>query len=346
MSLLTVVFGDPNKKYIKNLEPLVQEIGKFGPKYEKMSDDELRKMAEAWRKELADGKTLDDLLPEVFAAVREAAKRRMGSGHFDVQMIGAKVLHEGKIAEMKTGEGKTSYAVSPAATLNALIGRGVHIVTVNDYLSKRDTGWIGGVYDTLGLKVGAIIHEQAFIYDSDFDNGEANDPRLKHLKPCTRKEAYECDITYGTNNEFGFDYLRDNMASEQKDKTQRGFYYAIIDEVDSILIDEARTPLIISAPAEEATEKYRKFSQLMPRLKEGEDYNIDEKMRSATLTEEGIKKMEQWLGVENIYTEKGISEAHHIEQALKAHTLFQRDRDYVVKEGEIIIVDEFTGRLM
>jgi len=346
MSLLTVVFGDPNKKYIKNLEPLVQEIGKFGPKYEKMSDDELRKMAEAWRKELADSKTLDDLLPEVFAAVREAAKRRMGSGHFDVQMIGAKVLHEGKIAEMKTGEGKTSYAVSPAATLNALIGRGVHIVTVNDYLSKRDTGWIGGVYDTLGLKVGAIIHEQAFIYDSDFDNGEANDPRLKHLKPCTRKEAYECDITYGTNNEFGFDYLRDNMASEQKDKTQRGFYYAIIDEVDSILIDEARTPLIISAPAEEATEKYRKFSQLMPRLKEGEDYNIDEKMRSATLTEEGIKKMEQWLGVENIYTEKGISEAHHIEQALKAHTLFQRDRDYVVKEGEIIIVDEFTGRLM
>ncbi|NMC51357.1 preprotein translocase subunit SecA, partial [Candidatus Kuenenbacteria bacterium] len=346
MSLITKIFGDPNAKYVKILAPLVEQIRQLEKKYEEMSDNELRGLAETWRKESNNGKALNDLLPDVFAATREAAKRRMGSGHFDVQMIGAYALHDGKIAEMKTGEGKTSYAVSPSATLNALTGRGVHVVTVNDYLSKRDTGWIGGVYDALGLKVGAIIHEQAFVYDFDFDNAEMNDPKLKHLKPCSRKEAYECDITYGTNNEFGFDYLRDNMAPTREDKVQRGFYYAIIDEVDSILIDEARTPLIISAPAEEATDKYRRFAQLIPQLKEGEDYNIDEKMRAASLTDEGIKKMEQWLGVENIYTESGIGEVHHIEQALRAHTLFKRDRDYVVKEGEIIIVDEFTGRMM
>ncbi len=325
---------------------MVEQIRALEKKYEALSDDQLKQLAENWRKELTDSKTLDDLLPEVFAATREAAKRRMGSGHFDVQMIGAYALHDGRIAEMKTGEGKTSYAVSPAATLNALSGKGVHVVTVNDYLSKRDTGWIGGVYDALGLKVGAIIHEEAFVYDFEFDNAEMSDPKLKHLKPCSRKEAYDCDITYGTNNEFGFDYLRDNMAPESGAKVQRGFHYAIIDEVDSILIDEARTPLIISAPAEEATDKYRKFAGLIPQLKEGEDYNIDEKMRAASLTDEGIKKMEQLLGVENIYTENGISEVHHIEQALRAHTLFKRDRDYVVKEGEIIIVDEFTGRMM
>ncbi|HOZ36343.1 MAG TPA: preprotein translocase subunit SecA [bacterium] len=346
MSLLTAIFGDPNQKYIKDLKPKVEQIRVFESKFEVMSDNGLKQMADLWRQELAQGKTLDDLLPEVFAAVREAAKRRMGSGHFDVQMIGAYALHEGKIAEMKTGEGKTSYAVSPAAALNAFLGRGVHVVTVNDYLSKRDTGWIGGVYDALGLTVGAIVHEEAFIYDFEFESAETDDSRLKHLRPCTRKEAYNCDITYGTNNEFGFDYLRDNMAPESEVKVQRGFNFAIIDEVDSILIDEARTPLIISAPAEEATDKYRKFASLIPQLKEGEDYNIDEKMRSASLTEEGIKKMEQWLGVENIYTDKGISEVHHIEQALKAHTLFKRDRDYVVKDGEIIIVDEFTGRMM
>ncbi len=346
MGLLTAIFGDPNQKYIQNIGPIVDKIRSLETFFQEKNDEELKRMAINWRKDLAAGKTLDDLLPEVFAGVREAARRRMGSGHFDVQMVGAYALHDGKIAEMKTGEGKTSYAVSPAATLNALTGKGVHVVTVNDYLSKRDTGWIGGVYDALGLRVGAIIHEEAFVYDFEFENGETDDPKLKHLKPCSRKEAYSCDITYGTNNEFGFDYLRDNMAPESEAKVQRGFYYAIIDEVDSILIDEARTPLIISAPAEEATDKYRRFASLMPQLKEGEDYNIDEKMRSASLTEEGIKKMEQWLGVENIYTDKGISEVHHIEQALKAHTLFKRDRDYVVKDGEIIIVDEFTGRMM
>lgn len=346
MSILTKIFGDPNEKYIKQLGPMVEAIKGLGDKFGQVSDEELKGLAEAWRGELKQGKALDEILPEVFAAVREAAKRKMGSGHFDVQMIGAKVLHEGKIAEMKTGEGKTSYAVSPAATLNALSGKGVHVVTVNDYLSRRDAGWIGSVYSAVGLSVGTIVHDKAYIYDEEFSNEEFDDERIKRLKPCSRKEAYECDITYGTNNEFGFDYLRDNMVREKAEKVQRGWHYAVIDEVDSILIDEARTPLIISAPSAEAGDKYVKFAGLIPRLQEGEDYNIDEKMRAATLTEEGIKKMEEALGVENIYTDKGISEVHHMEQALKAHTLFQRDKDYVVKDGEIIIVDEFTGRLM
>ena len=420
MSLFTAIFGDPNQKYIKKLEPVVSQIKQLGPKYEAMSAAELKNLAADWRAELAQGKTPDDLLPEVFAAAREAAKRRMGSGHFDVQMIGAYVLHQGKIAEMKTGEGKTSYAVSPAAALNALAGQGVHIVTVNDYLSKRDASWIGGVYDALGLTVGVIIHEAAYIYDPEYNHAETgnwkletknnrqeainnkqelesqnpksetcprprsgiqnkfkiqnsnsesldnetikqsnNETMQQYLRPVTRSEAYQCDITYGTNNEFGFDYLRDNMTPDLNERVQRGHYYVIIDEIDSILIDEARTPLIISSPGMEATSKYQKFASLILRLKEGEDYNIDEKMRAASLTEEGIRKMEEWLGVENIYTDQGISEVHHIEQALKAQTLFQRDRDYVVKSssaregeptrgggGEIIIVDEFTGRLM
>ncbi len=346
MSILSKIFGDPNEKYIKKLEPLVAEIRSKENKFKKLTDKELKTLAGKWKKQIAGGKTLDDLLPDVFAATREAARRKMGSGHFDVQMIGAKVMHEGKIAEMKTGEGKTSYAVSPAATLNALEDKGVHVVTVNDYLSKRDASWIGGVYNALGLSVGAIVHEIAYCYDENYNNEEFDDERMKKLKPCSRKEAYACDITYGTNNEFGFDYLRDNMVQENEQKSQRGWHYAIIDEVDSILIDEARTPLIISAPAAEATEKYRKFASLIPRLKEGEDYNIDEKMRAATLTEEGIKKLEGWLGLENIYTEQGVSDVHHIEQALKAQVLFKRDKDYVVKNDEIIIIDEFTGRLM
>ena len=346
MSILTKIFGDPNAKYIKKLEPLIAEIRKLGARCEKMKDGEIRELAAGWKEKVKKGKTLDEILPEVFAATREAAKRKMGSGHFDVQMIGAEVLHQGKIAEMKTGEGKTSYAVSPAAALNAISGKGVHIVTVNDYLSRRDAAWIGAVYNALGLSVGIIVHEQAYLYDEEFSNEEFQDARLKKLKPCARQEAYAADITYGTNNEFGFDYLRDNMAREKSEKVQRGWNFAVIDEVDSILIDEARTPLIISAPAEEAGEKYQKFARLIPTLKEGGDYNIDEKMRAATLTDEGIKKMEELLGIKNIYTEKGVSEVHHIEQALKAHTLFQRDKDYVVKDGEIIIVDEFTGRLM
>ncbi len=346
MSLFTKIFGDPNQKYIKSLDPLVEEIQQLKSKYEKMSDADLKNLTILWRKELDKDKILDDLLPQVFAATREAAQRTMGSGHFDVQMIGASVLHQGKIAEMKTGEGKTSYAVSPAATLNAVSGKGVHIITVNDYLSKRDTGWIGGVYHALGLTVGTVVHDKAYTYDPKYNNEEEIEGKTKHLKPISRKEAYECDITYGTNNEFGFDYLRDNMVQDKDKKVQRGHTYAIIDEIDSILIDEARTPLIISAPGGQATSKYQKFSGLIPQLKEGEDYNIDEKMKAATLTEDGIRKMEGFLEVDNIYTEGGISEVHHIEQALKAHTLFTRDKDYVIKEGEIIIVDEFTGRLM
>ncbi|PIU10721.1 preprotein translocase subunit SecA [Candidatus Kuenenbacteria bacterium CG08_land_8_20_14_0_20_37_23] len=356
MSLYTKIFGDPNEKYIKSTRPLIEDIKNFESKYKKMSDKELKDLAGLWREDLKNGKSLDDLLPEVFAAAREAAQRKMGSGHFDCQMIGAKVLHEGKIAEMKTGEGKTSYAVSPAAALNALSDYGVHIVTVNDYLSKRDVSWIGSVYDALGLSVGVIAHEEAFVYDPG-DKLKTKNLKLNgaetqivdldnFLRPVTRKEAYACDITYGTNNEFGFDYLRDNMVRSLEEKVQRGHHYAIIDEVDSILIDEARTPLIISAASTEATSKYKQFASFIPRLKEGLHYNIDEKMRAATLTEDGIKKMEELLGVDNIYTDKGMSEVHHIEQALKAHTLFQRDKDYVVKDGEIIIVDEFTGRLM
>jgi preprotein translocase subunit SecA len=346
MSILTKIFGDPNEKILKKLSPMVESISSLGSKYEKMSDSELKALGGNWKKEVQEGKSLEDLLEDAFAATREAAFRKMGSGHYDVQMIGAKVLHEGNIAEMKTGEGKTSYAVSPAVVLNALSSKGVHVVTVNDYLSRRDAGWIGSVYDALGLSVGTIVHDKAYIYDAEFSNEEFDDERIKKLKPCTRAEAYAADITYGTNNEFGFDYLRDNMVPDASEKAQRGWNFAIIDEVDSILIDEARTPLIISAPAEEAGEKYLKFSRLIPRLKEGEDYNIDEKMRASTLTEEGIKKMEEMLGVDNIYTEGGISEVHHIEQALKAQVLFQRDKDYVVKDDEIVIVDEFTGRMM
>ncbi len=339
-------FGDPNKKYVKKIQPVLDEINDLVDKYKQMNIGQLNGLVSHWRDELAKGKSLDDLLSYVFAATREAAKRKMGSGHFDVQMIGAYVMHQGKIAEMKTGEGKTSYAVSPAAVLNALPGKGVHIVTVNDYLSRRDAAWIGAVYHALGLSVGAIVHDAAYIYDEDYENEEFNDESLKRLKPANRKDAYLCDITYGTNNEFGFDYLRDNMVQDKEQKVQRGFNYAIIDEIDSILIDEARTPLIISSPSQGVTDKYQKFAHLIPRLKEGQDYNIDEKMRAATLTEGGIQKMEEWLGVENIYTKGGLSDVHHIEQALKAHALFQRDKDYVIKDGEIIIVDEFTGRLM
>jgi len=351
MSLLSKFFGDPNQKYIKSLDPLLEQINKLGAEYRNMSDGDMAELALKWRQQLKQGKKLDDLLAQVFAAVRQAAARHMETkGHFDVQLIGAYAMHQGKIAEMKTGEGKTSYAVSPAAALNALSGCGVHVITVNDYLSKRDAGWIGGVYHRLGLSVGVIVHQAAFMYDplykSEDDFEDSSEIQMPNLRPVNRKQAYECDITYGTNNEFGFDYLRDNMAQSLEQKVQRELNYAIIDEVDSILIDEARTPLIISGPAEQAADKYRKFASLVTKLKLGDDYNVDEKMRAATLTEDGIKKMEQWLGMENIYTEGGISEVHHIEAALKAQVIFERDKDYVVKDGEIIIVDEFTGRLM
>ncbi len=357
MGILTKIFGDPNKKIIKKLQPVIDEINAKESEYSKLSDEELRALTQKFREKLGVfdkdfdpnseefKKKLDEILPDAFAAVREAAWRTLGMKHYDVQMIGGIILHRGQIAEMRTGEGKTLVATLPLY-LNALAGEGAHLVTVNDYLSKVGAGWMARVYDALGMTTGVITHEEAHIFDKEYFDKSQSDERLAHLKPVNRKEAYGADITYGTNNEFGFDYLRDNMVSSLSQMVQRDLYYAIVDEVDSILIDEARTPLIISAPAQESTNKYVKFAELVRRLKENEDYNIDEKMRAATLTDAGIAKMEKWLGVDNIYTTRGISEVHHIEQALKAHALFKRDKDYVVKDGEVIIVDEFTGRLM
>ncbi len=346
MSLITKIFGDPNERITRKIqETIVAQINDLEPRYEKMSAEELRSETTVLRQQLKEGKTLDDLLPQAFALVREAAKRTLGQRHFDVQLIGGVILHRGQIAEMKTGEGKTLVATLPLY-LNALEGRGAHLVTVNDYLSKLGAGWMGSVYYDLGLTTGVIVHEQAFLYDPQFIDEKATDPRLKHFRLVPRREAYLADVTYGTNNEFGFDYLKDNMVQDPSQAVMRDLNFAIVDEVDSILIDEARTPLIISAPDQESTDKYYQFANLVSRLKENEDYNIDEKMRAATLTEEGVHKMEKWLGVENIYVEGGIATVHHIEQALRAYALFKRDRDYVVREGEVIIVDEFTGRLM
>ncbi len=343
MSLLDKIFGDPNEKVVKSLQPVVDSINAFEKKITSMSDEELRKMTvnlkeqlKSSKKDVSD-KKLDEILPEAFAVVREAAKRVLKQRHYDVQLMGGIILHRGQIAEMKTGEGKTLVATLPVY-LNALAGHGVHVITVNDYLAKRDAEWMGRVYDFLGLTVGCINHEIS--YKLENNNGES------YLAEVTRKEAYLCDVLYGTNNEYGFDYLRDNMAPSIERMSQRSLNYAIVDEVDSILIDEARTPLIISAPAEESTEKYFKFSELVHRLKENEDYNIDEKMRASTLTETGISRLEKMLNVENIYVSGGMRDVHHIEQALKAMVLFKRDRDYVVKDGEVVIVDEFTGRLM
>jgi len=349
MSFLDKIFGDPNEKVIKKLDPIIVEINSLEEKFKKMSDDELKAMTFDFKDRLKKSenadKALDEILPEAFAVVREVSKRILGMRHFDAQLIGGIILHQGKIAEMKTGEGKTLTAVLPLY-LNALTGKGAQLITVNDYLSQIGAGWMAKAYYALGLSVGVIIHDSALMYDPEFSDESQYDARLKHFRKAGRKEAYACDIVYGTNNEFGFDYLRDNMAPNLDDCVQRDLNYVIVDEIDSILIDEARTPLIISAPAEESTDRYYKFAQLVGRLKENEDYNVDEKMKAATLTENGITRMEKWLGVDNIYTTSGIREVHHIEQALKAHTLFKKDRDYVVQEGEVIIVDEFTGRLM
>lgn len=334
------------------MQPIVDQINSLEDKYRKMSDEELSSQTDVLKKRIGDEseyqkieEKLNEILPDAFSVVREAARRKLGQRHYDVQIIGGIVLHRGQIAEMKTGEGKTLAATLPVY-LNALAGRGAQLITVNDYLSRVGAGWMAPVYDFLGLSVGVIVSRASFIYDRDHNDEQQYDKRLKHLRPAERKETYKCDIIYGTNNEFGFDYLRDNMAPSLEDKVQREFNYAIIDEVDSILIDEARTPLIISAPAEQSTDKYYKYSRLVKRLDENTDYNVDEKMRAVTLSEEGIAKMEQWLGMGNIYVEKGISEVHHIEQALKAEVLFKKEKDYVVKDGEVIIVDEFTGRMM
>jgi preprotein translocase subunit SecA len=335
--IINAIIGDFNAKELKRITPLVAKINAKEAEYQQWTDDQLKNNTALFKERLAKGETVDDLLVEAFATVKNACRRLMGTKHplgkeeatwgmipFDCQLIGGIALHRGRISEMKTGEGKTLVAVLPVY-LNALTGKGVHLVTVNDYLAKRDAAWMGVVYQYLGLTVGTIVH--------GLNNEE-------------RRAAYNADITYGTNNEFGFDYLRDNMSTTLEQRVQRKLHYAIVDEVDSILIDEARTPLIISAPAEDSTKKYLQYSTLIGQLVQNEHYKIDEKDKAATLTEEGIAKMEQLMGVTNIYTEAGFMEVHHIEQALKAHAIFKRDIDYVVKDDEILIVDEFTGRLM
>jgi len=340
--LLNKIFGSKNERELKRMRPLVGEIGAREPALTRLSDQELSAKTEEFKKRLADGATLDMLLPDAFAVCREMSKRKLAMRHFDVQLIGGMILHEGKIAEMKTGEGKTLVATL-ALYLNALEGKGAHLVTVNDYLAKRDAQWMGPLYHSLGLSVGIIQHEASFFFDLTY---EAEDKRLQHLRPCTRSEAYRADITYGTNNEFGFDYLRDNMVGELADCVQREQNFAIVDEVDSILIDEARTPLIISGPTEDSTDLYYRIDRIIPSLKRELDYTIEEKTRTASLTEEGNEKVERALGVTNLYDLANMDLVHHVVQGLRAHALYHRDVDYVVKDGEVIIVDEFTGRLM
>lgn len=338
------VFGDAQKKILKRLWKKAEEINQLEPKYQKMSDRTLASQTDILKKRVQKEK-LDHLLPDAFALVREATQRILKMRPYDVQLIGGIALHEGNVAEMKTGEGKTLVAMLPAY-LNALTGRGVHVVTVNDYLAQRDAGWNGPVYDFLGLSVGVIINEASFLYDKDYENTNHDDDRFRHLRPATRKEAYNADITYGTNNEFGFDYLRDNMTSEVEFLRQRELNFAIVDEVDSILIDEARTPLIISAPAGDNPESYYQFAKIANRLVP-KDYILDEKRHSVTLTDVGIEKIQTLLGVENLYSVKNTRLVYHLEQALRAEILFKRDKDYVVtNSGEVLIVDEHTGRLM
>jgi len=343
---LSKIFGDPQKKILKRLRKQVDVINGLNDKYEKMSDKELRVQTDELKKRLSKKNvTLDTILPDAFAVAREAAKRVIGERPYDVQLIGGMVLHEGNVAEMKTGEGKTLVATLPTY-LNALEGKGVHVVTVNDYLAQRDAGWMGQVYDFLGLTTGVIINEASFVYDKDYDNEHHDDPRMRKLRPVSRKEAYAADITYGTNNEFGFDYLRDNMVNDVDLLRQRELNFAIVDEVDSILIDEARTPLIISAPAAENPDNYYTFAKIAAKLVP-EDYVLDEKRRSVALTDEGVEKVQKLLGIKNLYTPDHVRSVYHMDQALRAQTLFKRDKDYVVtNDGEVIIVDEHTGRLM
>jgi preprotein translocase subunit SecA len=322
--ILKKVFGSQNDRNLKRIAPIVDRINQFEPQIRRLSDDDLKAKTPEFKQRIEKEEPLDDLLPEAFAVAREASIRTLGMRPFDVQMIGGIVLHQGRIAEMKTGEGKTLVAVMPVY-LNALTGRGVHLVTVNDYLARRDSEWMGKVYTFLGLSVGCIVHG-------------LDDPE--------RKAAYQSDVTYGTNNEFGFDYLRDNMKFRIEDMVQRELNYAIVDEVDSILIDEARTPLIISGPAEKSTELYYNINRIIPQLKEEAHYTREEKSRTVALTEEGVARAERLLGIENLYDPRHIDILHHVQQALRAHTLFKKDVDYIVKDGKVIIVDEFTGRLM
>lgn len=338
------LLGDPQIKTIKRLRKRVKAVNDLAAKYEGLTDKKLQTQTAELRKRL-EKETLDAILPDAFAVVREAANRTIGQRHFDVQLIGGMVLHEGNVAEMKTGEGKTLMATAPVY-LNALSGKGVHIVTVNDYLAQRDAGWMGEVYHFLGLTTAVIKADHSYLYDPEFVSDEHEDPRMKHLRPISRQEAYAADITYGTNNEFGFDYLRDNMVRETEQLRQRELNFAIVDEVDSILIDEARTPLIISAPSVTPGNAYQQFARTVKQLKTS-DYEVDEKRKTVILTDKGVDKIEKILGIDNIYASENIRTIYHLEQALRAQTLFKRDKDYVVSnEGEIVIVDEFTGRLL
>lgn len=342
---LSKIFGDPQKRIVKRMQKRVIEVNALEDKYKKMSKKQLREQTAVLKKRLAKkGVTLDMLLPDAFALVRETASRVIGERHYDVQLIGAMVLHGGDVAELKTGEGKTLMSTL-AAYLNALEGKGVHIITVNDYLAQRDAGWMGAIYDELNISTGVIINDASFVYDRNYENEMHTDPRMRKLRPVTRKEAYQADITYGTNNEFGFDYLRDNMVNEIALVRQRELNFAIVDEVDSILIDEARTPLIISAPAAENPDSYYQFAKVAAKLVP-EDYVLDEKRRSVALSDEGVEKVQKMLGVKNLYTPEHVRSVYHMDQALRAQTLFHRDKDYVVTNGgEVIIVDEHTGRL-
>jgi len=359
-NLIKKVVGTKNDREIKRIGPIIDAINALEPEFEKLTDDELRAKTDEFKRRLDQAETLDDLIPEAFAAVREASKRTIGLRHFDVQLIGGVVLHQGKIAEMKTGEGKTLVATLPFY-LNALTGKGVHLVTVNDYLARRDVQWMGPIYHMLGMSVASIVHDVSYLFDPSY---VTKDYRYLHLRPISRQEAYAADITYGTNNEFGFDYLRDNMKFSLDEYVQRELNFAVVDEVDNILIDEARTPLIISGPAEESTDKYYKINRIVPKLQRGAvvqgdvpqeqraaieaqgDFTIDEKSKTVSLTESGVAKVERLLGIHNLYDPRHIDTLHHVNQALKAHNIFRRDRDYVITEGEIIIVDEFTGRPM
>src|SRR5690242_10663318 len=324
MSFITKVLGDPNEKELKKLRPIVAKINALEDEMRALSDDELRGMTGEFKQELENGASLDDILPEAYAVVREAGRRVLGMRHFDVQLIGGIVLHQGKIAEMRTGEGKTLVATLPSY-LNALPGKGVHVITVNDYLASRDRGWMGRIHEFLGLSIGVVLTTQ-------------------QPQSAERRAAYAADITYGTNNEFGFDYLRDHMVPDLRYAAQRELNYAIVDEVDNILIDEARTPLIISGQAEESAELYKQFARIVPRLKREDDYTIDEKSRTVAITESGIDKLERMLGIPNIYDDMELT--RHLENALKAHALFKLDKDYIVRDGEVLIVDEFTGRVL
>ena len=353
MSILSKIFGDSNEKFVKSLAPTVEKINSLEPEFEKFSAEQLKEKTKEFKERLAKGETLDEILPGAFALVREAAKRTLNQRHFDVQIIGGIVLHQGKIAEMKTGEGKTLSATLPAY-LNALEGKGVHVITVNDYLAKRDMVWMGQVFDALGLTTGCIVNESGYVYDANYKNEETDKERdavggfkvvQDYLKPVTRREAYAADITYGTNNEFGFDYLRDNMVYESSQEVQRGHNFAIVDEVDSILIDEARVPLIISGPADDSTEKYYNFAKVVAPLEKEKDYELDEKMKTVAFTEQGQNKVVKSLGADP-WLENDITATHQLESALRAKALFFKDRDYMVKNGEILIIDEFTGRVL